>query len=36
MRVLVAGDLLAAGKLNEMFGQNTGHPAPDARPVPRG
>jgi hypothetical protein len=36
MRVLIAGDLLAAGMLGEMFGQNTGRPAPDARPAARG
>jgi len=36
MRVLVAGDLPAAGMLNKMFGQNTGHSAPDARPAARG
>jgi hypothetical protein len=45
MRVLVAGDhcylrdtrgLLLAGILDEMFGQNAGHPAPDARAAARG
>jgi hypothetical protein len=45
MRVLVAGghcylrsicELRTAGMLREMFGQNTGYPAPDARAVARG
>jgi hypothetical protein len=36
MRVLVAGDPLAAGMLGEMLGQHSGPPAPDVLAVAGG